>query len=183
VFGIGRGGVLQGREAREPDEAVPDGSLATSGSQGPAPTSGAGGAIATGADAGANGGVSGSSPGVGTSGSPGSTGSSGSPAAAGSGGAVSSAGAASPEPMMPADCPLLPSGMDTGPARPVIVDAQRVIGTLRSLQVAHLDPGPTNGANRHLTHPAHELSSAQALPLAGAVNQETNKSRRPARRR
>jgi hypothetical protein len=28
----------------------------------------------------------------------------------------------------------------------VIVDAQRVIGTLRSLQGAHWDPGPTNGA-------------------------------------
>jgi hypothetical protein len=36
--------------------------------------------------------------------------------------------------------------MDSGPARAVTVDAQAVIGKLRSLQGAHWDPGPASGA-------------------------------------
>jgi hypothetical protein len=44
------------------------------------------------------------------------------------------------------DCPPVASGMDNGPARTVIVDAQRVVGAIRSLQGAHWDPGPKGQA-------------------------------------
>jgi hypothetical protein len=36
--------------------------------------------------------------------------------------------------------------MDSGPARAVTVDAQQIVGTIRSLQGAHWDPGPVNQA-------------------------------------
>jgi hypothetical protein len=45
-----------------------------------------------------------------------------------------------------AECPSAPAGMDSGPARAVTVDAQAVIGRIRSLQGAHWDPGPASGA-------------------------------------
>lgn len=67
--------------------------------------------------------------------------------AAGSGGtATKTAGAAGSGPITTVDCPALPSGMDSGPARVVLVDAQRVVGTVRSLQGAHWDPGPAKQA-------------------------------------
>jgi xylan 1,4-beta-xylosidase len=43
---------------------------------------------------------------------------------------------------MIADCPAEASDMADGPARGVTVDAQKIIGTIRSLQGAHWDPGP-----------------------------------------
>jgi xylan 1,4-beta-xylosidase len=45
-----------------------------------------------------------------------------------------------------ATCAPMDSGMDTGAARTVTVDAQQVVGTIRSLQGTHWDPGPTKQA-------------------------------------
>ena len=45
-----------------------------------------------------------------------------------------------------ATCMPSMGGMDTGPARTVTVDAQQVVGTIRSLQGAHWDPGPAKQA-------------------------------------
>jgi hypothetical protein len=69
----------------------------------------------------------------------------GAPTPAGAGGTIPIAGAGAPSTDI-ADCPVLPSGMELGTARAVSVDAQKVIGTIRSLQGAHWDPGAASGA-------------------------------------
>jgi len=65
--------------------------------------------------------------------------------AAGAGGTPAAGTGGTPPPVM-ADCPATPAGMDSGPARAVTVDAEAVIGKIRSLQGAHWDPGPASGA-------------------------------------
>ena len=44
------------------------------------------------------------------------------------------------------NCPAVDSTMGSGTARAVTVDAQQVVGTIRSLQGAHWNPGPANQA-------------------------------------
>jgi hypothetical protein len=44
------------------------------------------------------------------------------------------------------DCPVVDSTTGPGTARTVSVDAAKVIGTIRSLQGAHWDPGAAKGA-------------------------------------
>jgi hypothetical protein len=75
---------------------------------------------------------------VGQAGTSGTTGNAGGSSAVG--------GAAGAPPVVNADCPAVPSGMEPGTARSVMVDAQNVIGTIRSLQGAHWDPGAASGA-------------------------------------
>lgn len=72
-----------------------------------------------------------------------STSDAGRPAAAGeTGGSVAAGGSGGSPPAAGAPCPPAPSGLADGPARAVIVDAQHTMGTIRSLQGAHWDPGP-----------------------------------------
>jgi hypothetical protein len=61
---------------------------------------------------------------------------------AGAVGAAGSGGAA----MTSIDCPVVDSTTGPGTARTVSVDAAKVIGTIRSLQGAHWDPGAAKGA-------------------------------------
>ena len=65
--------------------------------------------------------------------------------AGGAGGAVAAAGSGATPGMTMAECPAVPSGMEPGTARAVTIDAQNIIGTIRSLQGAHWDPGAASG--------------------------------------
>jgi xylan 1,4-beta-xylosidase len=97
-------------------------------------------------------GSSGSGSGQGTSGASGSTGGSSGSASGGlgtnTGGAGTEAGADSTtrEGGAAVNCPAVDSTMGSGTARAVTVDAAQVIGTIRSLQGAHWNPGPANQA-------------------------------------
>jgi xylan 1,4-beta-xylosidase len=55
-------------------------------------------------------------------------------------------GSATASPQAGINCPALDSTMGSGTARAVTVDAQQVVGTIRSLQGAHWNPGAANGA-------------------------------------
>ena len=100
------------------------------------------------AASGGSGSASGSSSPTGTSGAGGSgTSSSGSSTEPSSGASNAGDGstATSPEAGM-INCPAVDSTMGSGTARAVTVDAQQVVGTIRSLQGAHWNPGPANQA-------------------------------------
>jgi xylan 1,4-beta-xylosidase len=95
----------------------------------------------------AAGGTAGSGPSGGTNGST-PVGSAGSRATAGANSSkpIGGSNSSTPDAMSATECPPLATGMDTGPARVVVVDAQQVVGTIRSLQGAHFDPGPAKAA-------------------------------------
>jgi xylan 1,4-beta-xylosidase len=71
-------------------------------------------------------------------------GSSGGGAESSSGTSNAGDGSAAASPEAGISCP--PVDSTTGPARAVTVDAQKVVGTIRSLQGAHWDPGPAKQA-------------------------------------
>jgi hypothetical protein len=76
-----------------------------------------------------------------------STSAAGRPGAAGRiGGLLCAGGSSGSAPASETPCPPAPAGFADGPARAVIVDAQHVMGTIRSLQGAHWDPGPAKQA-------------------------------------
>ena len=76
----------------------------------------------------------------------GTDGASGSGGANGSGGSLAAGGSNASAPASGAPCPPPPTGLADGPARAVVVDAQHVMGMIRSLQGAHWDPGPAKQA-------------------------------------
>jgi len=142
------GGVGNQAAAGVAGGAIPTaGMLPTAGMQASS-SSGTGGAIAT---AGANSVTpragAGSTATVGASGAAG-IGPDGTPSAGGTGGAHAggAGGTGGTPPPVIAECPKASADMDSGPARVVTVDAQAVIGKIRSLQGAHWDPGAASGA-------------------------------------